>query len=65
MCLYCVSGIISTLKDLSPKPVTGDAAVALSVITYVGLIISLLCLTLFIVTYLCEKYAIYVPAKLV
>ena len=44
---------------------TGDAAVALSVITYVGLIISLLCLTLFIVTYLCEKYVIYMPAKLV
>ena len=37
----------------------GDVAVALSVITYVGLIISLLCLTLFIVTYLSEKYVIY------
>ena len=38
---------------------TGDVAVALSVITYVGLIISLFCLSLFIVTYLSEKYVIY------
>ena len=47
-------------KDLSPKPVTGDVAVALSIITYVGLIVSLLCLTLFTATYLSEKYVILV-----
>ena len=66
--LICISKLMiftpMFCKDLSPKPVTGDAAVALSVITYVGLIISLLCLTLFIVTYLCEKYGIYIPLKL-
>ena len=43
------------MKDLSPKPVTGDAAVALSVITYVLTVLSLLCLTVFIVTYLGAK----------
>ena len=68
LCLICISKpmIFTSMfcKDLSPKPVTGDAAVALSVITYVGLIISLLCLTLFIVTYLCEKYGSYIPPKL-
>ena len=43
-------------QDLNPKaPASEEAAIALSVITYVGLIASLLCLTIFTVSYLAEK----------
>ena len=42
-------------QDLSPQTVTGEVAIALSVITYIGLIISVLCLIVFIITYLAVK----------
>ena len=44
-------------QDLNPKaPASEEAAIALSVITYIGLIISLLSLTIFVISYLAEEY---------
>ena len=50
LCMTC-----NFTQDLSPQTVTGEVAIALSVITYIGLIISVLCLIVFIITYLAVK----------
>ena len=46
------------LQDLTPNPdkhVPEIEAIALEVITYIGLIISLLCLAVFVISYFCSK----------
>ena len=48
------------MKDLSPRHETGDVTIGLSVITYLGLITSLLCLTIFVFTYFTAKQVINV-----
>ena len=56
--LYSTSQFMPTIhiQDLSPKaPISAEAALALSIITYVGLVISLLCLMIFLISYLSAK----------
>ena len=49
--------LIIGFQDLNPgEPGSEEAALALAAITYVGLIISLVCLVTFIVTYLSSRY---------
>ena len=49
--------LVIVFQDLNPgEPVSDEAALALAVITYVGLIISLVCLATLTVTYLSSRY---------
>ena len=48
--LYNIDLIIS--QDLSPRVIPDDFVLALSVFSYVGLVTSLLCLAVFLLTYI-------------
>ena len=47
---------VMSFQDLNPQPLPPDAALTLSIVTYIGSVLSLLCLIAFIVTYLAVKY---------
>ena len=61
LCLYIyilyIYIVWSTLaQDLNPVPPPAGVATALEVITYIGLVVSILSLLLMIVTYFCSKW---------
>ena len=57
MCVYRLYNVtmVTTLQDLNPGEVFAPGAIFLSVVTYVGTAVSILCLLITVVTYSASK----------
>ena len=56
LCLYIPFVWSTRAQDLNPVPPPAGVATALEVITYIGLVVSILSLLLMVVTYFCSKW---------